>query len=205
MSSQLHDGLHMMRVGKQIHGLDDLDSVRLFHHAQVASLRLWIATQVDEAFGSEGGDPLGDFGVQPRTGWIDDQYVRCAVCFDEISIEDLQQISRYKGTVFDVVRRSVCTCVFDGLGDEFHPYDLRYLIRHENGDGAGAAVQVVDDIIGRQTGELPRDLVQALRLSGVRLKKGVRRDFEGMRANPIVNHARAVYDPDLLTKRGLRL
>lgn len=62
---ELHDVLHMVRVGKHVDGLHGLDAVGGVHQLEVAGLRGGVAAHIDDPFGRGAQDDF-DHPVRRR-------------------------------------------------------------------------------------------------------------------------------------------
>ena len=191
---------------EQVDGLDGLDGVRsgLEERCQVAGLRLRVTAHVHDPLRPQVRDLADHLGVHPGARRVHDQDVGPTVLLDQLRPEQLEHVAGHELAVADAVGLGTRPRVLNRLLDQLHSDDALDGIGDEEGDRAGAAVKIVDDVGRLEVGELLSDGVEPLGSDGVGLEKGVRGDLERVLAQPVPDGARTEHGVRGLPKRRLR-
>ena len=166
----------MLRVGEHIHGLDLRYTVGAVKHGEVARLGGGIATDIHDTLRLGAEDSGDHILVHTGTRRVGDDNIRAAVLMQESVVEHIFHVAGKEQSVRYAVDLGVDLGILDSLGHILDTDDLPRLPRNEIGNRAGAGVEVIDQwgiydlfIWQRSEGEVAGDLVELVRLLGVRL------------------------------------
>ena len=158
------DVFDMLGVGEHVDGLDAAEAVFGGEEADVACLRGGVAADVDDAPGLHGEELLDHFLVHAGARGVGDDDVGAALLGDELGGEHFGHVAGKEAGVADMVGDGVLACGGDGVFDIFDAYHLAAHACQEEGDGAGAGIEVVDGVVGGELGILRHEGVEPLGL-----------------------------------------
>lgn len=159
----------MLGMGEHVDGLHGHDGVFGVEEGEVAGLRGGVAAHVDDGFGLGAEDGVDHVGVHAGARRVDDHHVGLAVFGYEVVGENVLHVAGKEEGVGYAVYLGVEACVVDGFGDVLDAHDLRGLAADEVGDCAGAGIEVVDEFVATETGEVADDLVELVGLCRIGL------------------------------------
>ena len=122
----------------------------------------------------------GVYHVLVHTGawWVGDDYVGASVLLDELVVEDVLHVAGVELGVADIVHLRVHLCVLDSLRNVLDADNLARLTCHEVGDGARTGIEVVDQFVAGELGEVASHRIEVISLLGVGLVETLRTDLE---------------------------
>ena len=179
----------MLRVWEHIHRLDLGYTVGAVKHGEVARLGGGIATDIHDTLRLGAEDSGDHILVHTGTRRVGDDNIRAAVLMQESVVEHIFHVAGKEQSVRYAVDLGVDLGILDCLGHILDTDDLPRLPRNEIGYRAGAGVEVVDEwtplrlpsqrgVGGWGEGEVAGDLVELVRLLGVRLVERLRTNLE---------------------------
>ena len=90
---------------------------------------------------------------------VGDDYVGATVFGDEAVGENVLHVACVEQCIGDIVHLAVFFCVFNGFGHIFYADDPAGAAGHEVGYRARPGVEIVDEFLARECGELAGDTV----------------------------------------------
>ncbi len=172
------DIFDVLGVREHVDGLDAAHAVAGGEHLQVARLGGGVAAYVYDFAGLHVEELLHYFLVHAGAWRVGDDDVGALVAGDEFGGEHFGHIAGVEEGVGDVVVCGVFAGGHDRVFNVFDADDLFALAGQEEGDGAGAGVEVVDHIVGTHLRELGHIAVEPLGLRRVGLVECLRANGE---------------------------
>ena len=160
-------------MGEHIHGLHFGNLVFLIEQGEVACLRGGVATDIDDASGFGEEDGLHYILVHAGAGRVGDDDIGATILRDEVLVENILHVACEEESVVEKIQLRIHFRVFYCLGHILNAYHLLGLLGDEVGDGAGAGVEVEDEFLAREFGEVACYLVEFVCLLGVGLVEGL--------------------------------
>ena len=192
----------MVGVWEHVHWLDCLDAVFLVEQSYVACLSGGIAAHVDNALGLGVKDNLHHILMHAGARRINDHHIGDAVLSHKLSREHIFHVAGKELGVVDAVDAGVELGILNSLGDILNAYHLTRLPRHEIGYRASAGVEVIDELVSSEPGEVAGNFIEFVGLLAVGLVERL-----GSHAEPQSFHllldvvATAIEHKLLVTKR----
>lgn len=159
---------------EHIHRLYGSYLILRIHQLQVASLGCRVAAYVYDALWCCIQNDVYYVWVHSGTWWVGDDDVRSTVLCDEIVGQDILHVACVEEGVLDVVHLRIHLGILYGL---WHVLDTDYLfclVSHEVGDGSGAGIEVVNQLISGKVGKLAGHAVEVVSLLGIGLVETLR-------------------------------
>ena len=166
---QQHYVLNMGCVGEHIDWLDMGDMVVGIEQLQVASLGGRVAADIDDALGVGIHDDLDNVWMHACSWWVGDDDIWTTMLCDEVVSEYVFHVACIEEGVVDTIELGVYLGILDGIFYVLYAYDLLCLASHEIGDGACACIEVIDEFVACERGEISCYLVEMQCLLGVGL------------------------------------
>ena len=168
----------MVSVGKHVDWLDAMDAVLLREEGKVAGLSGGISADVYNLAGTHGEQLFDHLLVHAGAGRVGDHYVGSSVGRHKVGSQHLCHVARMEFGIVDVVEKGILASGDDGVLYVFNAYHVSAEVGQEQGNGAGAGVEVIDKVVGCQLGKLCNKAIESLCLSGISLVKGLGADGE---------------------------
>ena len=122
--------------------------------AEVASLCRRVTADIDDALRLGGEDDVDDVVVHTGSWGVGDDNIRLTVLCDKAFGQDVLHVPGKEKGILDAVQGRIDFGILDSLRHIFDAHHLAGLAGDEVGDSPGSGVEVINQLVASQTGEV---------------------------------------------------